>query len=326
MADSVDSYVADNSKRLRDINGRFVQVDSNRTRDLTFGSNFFAVDVAVEVYKRSTGDGMIFGHPSASKGFDNATFGDDRGPWSLVTDAEASADFTKDGRRAAAQALSGREGAAAEVGLGYGTARVSTDDTTLNSARARTASVNDRTSNTTSVRGIFDATASVGALGEFGVFDETSRLLARVTVDVDDASIDPTDEVRGIILLTFTGSGNGNSVVTNDGQIALAEAIERTDATVGPDEFAFGSGTSDFVESDSSLTSEVIRSNAARETGRDRITARTRLTAKDMSTVTSDLSEVGLFDTAGRMLWATTFRTIPSDSEPFNTDTTIVVS
>ena len=105
MPESVDEYVADNSKRIRNIDGRFVEVDSNRSRDLSFGSNFFVVTVGVEVYRRSTGDQIVFGHPSASKGFGRGTFGDDRGAWSLVTDAEARADFTKQGRKAAAEAL-----------------------------------------------------------------------------------------------------------------------------------------------------------------------------------------------------------------------------
>jgi hypothetical protein len=326
MPKDVDEYVAENSKRIRDVDSRFVQVDSNRARDLSFGSNFFNVDVAVELYKRSTGDQVVFGHPADSKNFGRGTFGDDRGAWSLVTDVEATADFTKQGRKAAAEALNGKAGAVAEGGIGGDTTAVTTGDTSLGLETGRGEAFASRSANKTRTTAMYAATSVVGSPGELGIFDQDDRLLARVTVDVADGAVDDTDEVRGDVILTFTGSGNGAAVVTNDGEVALADAMRSPKSTVGPSEFAFGDGGTDFSKSDSSLTSEVTRKNAGREPGRDRISAFTRLTEADMNSISVGLSEVGLFDNTGRMIWATTFRAIPSDSPGFNTETAIVVS
>jgi len=326
MPKSVDDYVAENSKRIRNIDGRFVQVDSNRSRDLSFGSNFFNVTVEVEVYRRSTGDQIVFGHPAASKGFGRGTFGDDRGAWSLVTDTEASADFTKQGRRAAAEALDGQEGAVAEGAIGGDTTAVSTEDTALGQEFDRADTFASRSANTTRTTTLFGSTDVVAQPGELGIFDANDRLLARVTVDIPDGTVDDTDEVRGVVLLTFEGSGNGNAVVTSEGENALADSIRSPKVSVGPTEYAFGDGDTDFSKSDTSLTSEVIRKNSGREVGRDRIESFTRLSETDMNGISVDISEAGLFDNDGRMIWATTFRAIQSDSPGFNTSTTIVVS
>ena len=326
MPESVDEYVADNSKRIRNVDSRFVQVDSNRSRDLSFGSNFFTVTVEVEVYRRSTGDQVVFGHPNESKGFGRGTFGDDRGAWSLVTDTEASADFTKQGRRAAAEALNGQTGAVAQGAIGGDTTAVTTSDTALGQEFDRADTFASRSANTTRTTTLFDSTDVVAQPGELGIFDQDDRLLARVTVDIPDDTVGDTDEVRGVVLLTFEGSGQGNAVVTSEGENALADSIRSPKVSVGPTEYAFGDGSTEFTKSDTSLTSEVIRKNAGREVGRDRINAFTRVSETDMNSISVDISEVGLFDNEGRMLWATTFRAIQSDSPGFNTETSIVVS
>lgn len=326
MPKDVDQYVAENRQQIRDVDSRFVQVDSNRARDLSFGSNFFVVDVGVELYTRSTGDQVVFGHPSASKGFGRGTFGDDKGEWVLQTDVEASADFTKQGRKAAAEALNGQTGAVAEGAIGGDTTPVSTNDTALGNEVGRTEAFTNRSSNVLDTTALYASTSVPGTPGELGIFDGDDRLLARVTVDTSNVTVGPTDEVRGVVTLTFTGDGNGAAVVTNDGEEALAASIGSPKKTVGPSEYAFGDGTTNFSKSDTGLTSEVIRKNAGRESGRDRISAFTRLSDADMNGISVDLSEVGLFDNTGRMLWATTFRAIQSDSPGFNTETTIVVT
>lgn len=325
MTKSIDKYVAENRQGIRDVDSRFVQVDSNRARDLSFGSNFFVVDVGVEVYTRSTGDEVVFGHPDESKGFGRGTFGDDKGEWVLQTDAVASAEFTKQGRKAAAEALNGQTGAVAKGGIGTDTASASTSDESLGTELYRTDVFATTSSNVLDTTALYAATSVAGTPGEYGIFDGEDRLLARVTVDTSAFTPSSTDEVRAVVSLTFTGDGNGNAVVTNGGEDALAESLRSPKVTVGPSEYAFGDGTTTFAKSDTGLSSEVTRKNAGRESGRDRIRSFTRLTQTDMNSISVDLSEVGLFDNTGRMLWATTFRAIPSDSPGFNTDTTLVV-
>lgn len=116
----IDRLVAENRRQIRQIGGRFVQVDSSRDRDISFGPSVFEVSVDVDVFRRSTGNQMVVGHPDASKGFGMGSFGDDKGEWEQINDPVATVEFTKQGRRAVVRALDGQDGAVVEGGLGGG--------------------------------------------------------------------------------------------------------------------------------------------------------------------------------------------------------------
>lgn len=323
MARDVDEYVADNRQKIRRIDARAVQVDARQTETLNFGESTVTIDVDVEVYSRTTGSQLIFGHPDPDHGFGRGTFGDDRGGWSLETDVEATAQFTKQGRKAIAEALDGQTGAIDRGVMGVGTAAAATTDTSL---ATKTGDGNASTSkdayNVT--RGTFNANAvdTVGSEAEFGLIDGSGRLLCRVTIDPANTTIANDDEIRADVILTFTGDGIGKSVITNDGEEAIADSIAKTGAAVGPATMEFGTGDTDFSKTDTSLTSKVFDKPVDRAPGRDRVTASTHIYKIDTEADPSltdphshDLTEMNLLDNNGRMIWATTFRTVTKDED-----------
>lgn len=334
MTKGVDQYVAENRQRIRQVDRRFIQVDSNQNRTLTFGPSTVDVDVGVELYTRPTGDQIITGHADAAHGFGRGTFGDDKGAWSLVTDATATAEFTKLGRKAVAESLNGDTGAVERAVAGVDTSSAATGDTALGNETARAPTFASAAGNQTTATAVFDAADWVGDGGEFGIEDADGRLLARVTVDPAGYAIASDAEVKGVVTLTFAGDGIGKSVVTSDGEAAIAESMASAKATVGPSEWAFGTGSTEFTKASSSLSAEVFRKPVARQAGRDRVTVSASVFEKDATTTPTltgdhsyDLSEGGIVDNSGRLIWATTFRTTTKDDDTaLDAEMSIVIS
>jgi hypothetical protein len=332
MSKDVDKFVAENRQRIRGVDSRFTQVDSDQTRALSFGPNVIVVDVAIEVYKRPTGSQIIFGHADDAHGFGRGTFGADKGEWSLVTDTEASVEFTKLGRKAVSESLDGQTGAVEEGTAGVDSTTASTSDTSLGDERERVVAfaLEDAT-NAVRVRSLFGASTPTGVV-EFGIEDGDGRLLARVTIS--SPSIATDDEVRADMICTFEGDGIGNSVITEAGEGVVADAFRSPKVTTGPTEFAFGTGSTQFGKSDTSLTSEVFRKDAVREVGRDTVNAITHVYDEDPTTdppITGshsfDLSEMAIFDDAGTMIWATTYRSLAkTESNGFNAESLILIA
>lgn len=330
MSNDIDRLVAENREQVRQVGARFVEVDSARDRDFKFGPSTFTVTVDATVYKRSTGSQVIFGHADADHGFGRGTFGDDRGSWvEAGSNVSTDAVFTKQGRRAVVRALDGQDGAVTRSKAGTGTSDPGTADTSLTDVYADSFVYSAKPeSNAVESKGVHDAANWVGDPVEFGIFDAADRLLARVVID-GDWSIATDDEVRLDVRLTFEGDGIGNSVITNDGEGAVADAMKTVAVSTGPVEFAFGSGDADFDKTSTSLTTEEFRKGNERNIDRNRITARTHVFEHEPTAVTMpvDISEMGVFDGDGRMIWATTFRTYTKrDDAGFNAESEFRVS
>lgn len=309
MARNIDRFVAENRERIRDVDSRFVEVDSNRDRDLSFGPSFIEVGVAADVYRRTTGSQVVFGHADASKGFGRGTFGDDKGGWEHVADVGVDrVVFTRDGRRAVAQALDGQDGAVTTSKAGTGSDDPVTSDADLTDVYAVTRTANGKPEpNAVESRGVHDAASWVGDPTEFGIFDDEDRLLARVVVD-DPDDVFTDDEVRVDVVLTFEGEGVGNSVITDVGEESIADATAFPYEATGPVEFAFGSGTEQFDKGDTSLTDPKFSKACERLLDRGRVTARTHIFEGEPDTQPVEVGEMGVFDTEDRMIWATTVR------------------
>lgn len=326
----IDRLVAENREQIRQVGGRFVEVDSNRDRDLKFGPNLFTVDVDATVYKRSTGSQVIFGHHDDEHGFGRGTFGDEKGEWvEAGTDVTVDAVFTKQGRRAVIQSLDGKEGAVFESKAGTDKTPAETGDESLTNVYAITRVLNgEPATNEVRSEGRHDAASWVGDPTEFGIVDRSDRLLARVVVE-GTWDIADDDEVRLDVTLTFEGGGVGNSAVTNDGEDAVADAMADVYEVTGPVEFAFGSGSTEFDKTSSSLTDEQFRKGNERQTERDRIVAKTHVFEDEPGGVAMpvDISEMAVFDENNRMIWATTFRSFTKrDDAGFNAESEFRVS
>lgn len=321
MTRQIDRFVAENRERIRNVDNRFVEVDSARDRNLSFGPSTFTVSVDVDVFKRSTGTQAVVGHAAESKGFGRGTFGDDRGAWDAV-DVTVDTVFTRQGRRAVVRALNAEAGAVTTTKAGVGTDDPVTADTDLTGVYAVTRTTNRRPdTGEAEIRGVHDAVAWVGGVVELGIFDAEDRLLARIVATSADA-IDATDDVRVDVTLTFDGDGVGNSVITEAGEDVVADAMVLVLENHGPTEFRFGSGDPDFDKESTGLADEQFTKACERLVDRNRITARTHVfETEPAGLMPVDVSEMAVFDDDDRMIWATELRTFTKrDDAAFNAE------
>lgn len=310
MTKGADKLIAENRQDIRRTAANFIEAAERGSIDLTFGRNTVEVAVSAEVYKRPLNDTLVPGHPDGSvHGPGRGAVGDQRGGWSLVTSSVNSADFTRDGRKAVRNALDGQNGGVRTAGIGTGTTDASTGDTALQTPTTTDANAAATKVNAEEARGValflFNDHANSGT--EFGLYNTDGSLLCRVTVD----DVNPTaeEEVKVVVTLSVSGSGVGDSVVTNEGEKAIANALHFPYLTVGLNKIALGTGTTDFSKSSSSLTSEEIRKTALRELDLESIRSKTKLYEAEPSTQPVTLSEMAVFDNAStpNMVWATTF-------------------
>lgn len=309
MAKDVRDYVAGNTQQIRRIDTRFIQVEGDkRQQQLSFGRNEFQVAIAtVTVYTRDLNDGLYSGHPADKHGSGRGVAGDQRGGWTQEFQGVSTEAFTRGGRNAVRDALDGQTGAIAEAAVGTGTADADVRDSALGTEHTSKWSygLKDSATNTRS-RAHFLFAQHPATAEEWGVKDGGGRLLMRATETFTTTN---EKEVRLDVTFEFTGDGAGNTVVTNAGEKAVADSFRADSVTVGLDEIAFGTGSSAFSKSDTSLTTEEYRKKAQRILEAERITARVWTADDEPSGVTSsgtDLTELAVFDNNGNMVWAAT--------------------
>lgn len=309
----IHKTVAENRRRVKTSDARFIEAGERGVLDLAFSRNSVTVDVTIEIYKRNLNDGLISGHPNGSKhGSGQGVSGDVRGPWTLVESTTTSEAWTTAGRNGVRDALDGANWSVDEGSIGTGTSTATAGDTALDSKSEQVRAISLKDSpEVVRGRSLFGFADHDNVATEFGLYDTSGDLIARATTD----DINPTDEeeVRVGIILTVNGYGVGKSVVTNDGEERIADAIHATSSTVGLLEFAWGTGTTEFQKSDSSLTSEFTRERFLREKQLEALRVERTLPGNTGTEV--DLSEVAVYDNANNMIWATTFDPFTYGSE-----------
>ena len=317
----IQEQVAENRTTGRRLNGRFIDLPETANRNLSFARNTIEVAVtAVEVYTRPLNNALVSGHPTGSNhGSGHGESGDQRGGWTLQQSTVNTEVFTRDGRNAVRDSLDGQTGGGFSlVVIGTGTGDAATGDTTLESKTGDTYTwgLKDAGNEVRARSGFRFAEDGLESadLTEVGIVDGTGRLISRATIPA--VSTTEEEEVRVDVTLTVSGSGTGNSVVTNDGEAAVADSIRATGEVVGINEIAFGTGTTDPAKSDSSLAAEEFRKTALRELDNERIKARVAVTEVEPNTQPVDLTEIGVFDNSGtpRLLWRVTFDALEKDS------------
>jgi len=309
MTKGADRSIAENRRDIRRTEANFIEAPDAGSISLVFGRNVVEVEVTGEVYKRDLNDPLVVGHPNSSThGIGTGSIGDQRGGWTLVASDEDSGELVRDGRTAVRDALDGQTGSVREVGVGTGTSGADTGDASLVSLSSKTNGATDKpASKVAGAMGVFRFHEHENAATEFGVYDVDGSLIARLTF----SGVNPTaeKEVRVLVSLTVTASGVGDSVFTDDGEIAIADSLNYPKEVVGLNEIAFGTGTTDFTKSSTGLTSEEIRKNVIRTLELEAIRARVKLYENEPNTQPVDLSEMAVFDNSStpRMLWAMTF-------------------
>lgn len=309
MVDSADRYIAENRRDIRRTEANFIEAPDAGSISLVFGRNVVEVEVTGEVYKRDLNDSLVVGHPNgADHGIGTGAIGDQRGGWTLVASDEDSGELVRDGRGAIRDSLDGQTGGVREVGVGTGTTAADTGDRTLVSLSTKTNGATDKPApKAAGAMGVFRFHEHENEATEFGVYDTDGSLIARLTF----SGVNPTaeEEVRVLVSLTVSASGVGDSVFTDDGEIAVADSLNFPKQVVGLNEIAFGTGSTAFTKSSTGLTSEVIRKVVIRNLELEAIRARAKLYESEPATQPVDLSEMAVFDNSStpRMLWATTF-------------------
>jgi len=313
----IQDQVAANRRDVERIDGRFVFVPDRRDENLTFGRNEVRVDVEVAVYTRSLNDSLISGHPDAAHGSGRGVAGDVRGGWTLQEDAEASADWTRDGRNAVRDSLAGETGAGDVIAAGTDSTDAAPDDTALGAETGRASAYGVRSTeahNAVRFRSNF-LFAGHGESGldpvEAGLFDTTGRLMGRVTTAT--VPVGPSEEVRVDLTATIDGGGNGASVVTEGGETAVATSLQLPSVTVGLDEIAWGTGTTDPTKTDTALDTEVYRTTCERRTALEVVTVTAPQFENEPTGQPYDYTEVGVFDNDGRLVWRTTMDSFKKD-------------
>jgi hypothetical protein len=306
----IQDQVADNRRDVQRLNSRFIFVPERQEQNLSFGQNLIETAVSINVYTRPLNGGLTSGHPEPEYGSGRGVAGDLRGDWTLQEDVAASAEWTRGGRNAVRDALAGETGSAETTAVGTGTGAAAPSDTSLQAETATSPASGIRDGeayNAVRTRSSFRFTAAGDGgepLREYGLFDATGRLLARVTTDPLPVSRDA--EVRVDLTLTVTGSGNGTSVITDAGETAVADSLRSDAEVVGLDEIAWGTGTAAPDAGDTALASEVFRATAQRITDFEVLTVSAPQFESQPSGQPYSYTEVGVFDNEGRLVWRTT--------------------
>lgn len=306
MTKRIDEFVSENRRDIKKIDSTFIPISGQSDKNLSFSDNEFQINVSIEVYTRPLNQALVSGHPNGdTHGSGHGESGDDRGEWTLHDDFEVSAQFVVSGRDSVGEALAGTEGAVVqETAIGNGTNEAQVTDNSLQSEVSRSSAWKIETTGNESVVGsvfLFSETGS--EVSEYGVYSGNDKLYNRITTQTN--SISNEEEIRVETTFTVTGDGTGNSVITDTGEGKVAQSFV-SGTPIGIDAFAFGSGSTSPSESDTSLAVPEFDKPAQQTASPEAITARTIVFEDEPQSQPITLSEIGVEDNNGDLLWRTT--------------------
>lgn len=312
MARGIERQVAENRQDVTRLDGQFVSVPDRVQQNLRFLRNRIQVDVSLEVYTRPLGaNDLVSGHPDGSThGSGHGVSGDHRGGWTQVASAASTHEWTREGRNAIRDALDGQTGSIAGTAVGTGGTDAAPSDAALVAETGTTFAYGVKDSGN-EVRARSQYLFSEAGDGspdpqEFGLEDSTGRLLARATTSSAVAHAQG-EELRVDITATILGDGEGDSVITDQGEAAIADSIQTQGTVVGLQEIAWGTGTPTIDATTTSLANEVLRKNAARNLELEKIEVSAPQFESEPSGQPYDYTEVGVFDNQGRLVWLVGF-------------------
>jgi hypothetical protein len=280
-------------------------------RSVVTTGNVVELDVDADVYTRPLGDTLIIGHPDAAQAVGRGGIGDQRGAWTRVAGDDATGELTVGGRATVVDALAGSLTGIQALVLGTGAAAVQPGDTSLTAPAAEAFAWGQTDSpGVTRARGLIGF-HQVETVTEVGI-RSNDRLLARLTTEAVAPAAD--EEVRVDVTFDVRGDGIGNAVVTDAGEAAIAEAIRLPSEAVGLFELAIGSGTAAPATSDTGLDDEQARKRVARARDPASIRAETAFFRDEPTNQPLSITELGLFDTAGRLVYRSTVASIEKTS------------
>ncbi|AGM11817.1 hypothetical protein M201_gp47 [Haloarcula californiae tailed virus 2] len=317
MPEDIPTQVARNRRNVKRIDGQFVSVPSNVQQNLRFLRNSIEVEVSLDVYTRPLNDALVSGHPAGgTHGSGHGVSGDRRGAWSQVVSGGSTHEWTRDGRNAIRDALDGQatgsiQGTSVGTGSGAGpgdSALVAETGSTFaygvkdagNEVRARSHYLYSETG-----EGGLDPQ-------EFGLEASSGQLMARATTS-SAVAVTSEQEVRVDLTATISGSGGGNSTVTDSGEQTVADSIQTEGSLAGLAEIAWGTGTPDLTEATGGLGNQVFKKDALRELDLERIEVAAPQFEFEPAGQPYDYTEAAVLDQDGNVVWVVGFDAYPKD-------------
>lgn len=305
MPKGIDRYVSENREATRRIDATFVEISSQRDKNINFLNNTITIPTTIQVYTRSLNDSLISGHPNGDKhGSGFGVAGDVRGDWSLVEDVEQSEDFTENGRNSVRNVLAGETTSSMdEMAVGDGTNTASHEDTSLQSKNKRKIThVYEGENTNESVGSSYFLFAEFGdQVSEYGIFDGNGNLLNRITTNSVNPGVE--EELRVDIKFTINGSGLGDSKITNDGEESIANSLRSESSTIGVNKFLFGDDDTSPAKSDTALANQTFSKVAQRQKEPETLVAHVFFTDSEPSGLPKTVKEIGIEDNNGNLLW-----------------------
>jgi len=318
MPENIPTQVARNRRSVKRIDGQFISVPSSVQQNLRFLRNSIEVEVEVEVYTRPLNDGLISGHPNGSvHGSGHGVSGDRRGAWSQVVSGGSTHEWTRDGRNAIRDALDGQStGSIQATSVGTGSADAAPGDSALVAETGSTFAygVKDAANEVRARSHYLFSEAGDGSPGlqEFGLESSAGQLMARATTS-SVVAVTSEQEVRVDLTATISGSGGGNSTVTDSGEQTVADSIQTEGSLAGLAEIAWGTGTPDLTEATGGLGNQVFTKDALRELDLERIEVAAPQFEFEPSGQPYDYTEAAVLDQDGNVVWVVGFDAYPKD-------------
>lgn len=317
MPKGIDRFVSENRDQIRKIDATFIPISTQSTKNLSFKDSEIQVNVQIEVYTRPINNSLISGHPNGSvHGSGEGVSGDQRGSWTLETDTEQSKDFVQSGRNNVRDVLAGdTTGAVRQTAVGTDTADANPANTALGNETGREFAWGKQgeNANESVAESIFLFHEFGDAVSEYGVYSDGGTIYNRIVT----SSVNPSseEELRTETTFKVTGDGLGSSVITNTGEERIAASLRSIDSAIGLQDLAFGDGSTTPSKSDTSLDNQLFSKIAEQQKDPEVVTAHTVVFDFEPAGQPVDISEIGVFDNSGNLIWRTTVETFEKDDQ-----------
>jgi hypothetical protein len=256
-----------------------------------------AVSVAVSV--SGTLETRRYGDVAVSDGPTSAQAAPARlgpGTTAFAEAASLSGVWTRDGRRALVEALAGDPVGLEQAALGSDDATPSEVDNSLAApASVVRAHGEDTGSATVRLRARLGARATPATVGEAGVYDQTGRLLARLTPGAEtDVTLAADEEARLTVDVTFEAVTDDDDAAAITDLATISEAPRSEAVAVPLDEVVFGTDDTAPTAGDTTLGARVTTKQAGHRGGRDTLVVSVLLDAPEPDSQPHDLVEAGV--------------------------------
>jgi len=305
MARRIEEEVSENRRSVRRVESLFRSPATDQSVKLGFLPIELVVDVSGTVDTRPVNDTLVVGGAATAQQVGRGVVGDHRGGWSQAGAATASdGELVEQGRTAFAESMAATTIGLKHVAVGGDDTRPSVADTALGAPGRITDGWGQKTTtDTVTGTGIVRLPDQRDTVAEVGLYDQSERLVARVVSDGIDPG--PGDEVRVAIDCAITTDPTGSVAVTDLDTLTDAVAYDRE--TVGIKEIALGTDDTDPTTSDTALGNEVVRKEAGTEVQGPRLRATASVFRSEPDTSSYEITELGVFDASGTMVWRRTF-------------------